>query len=183
MIFEFDIYRLRKPISEDAEGFIEITKDKEAMKYYGEVGAFFENISDAQKQVDWCNNQFDANAGRWIIYEKGRDEYIGDIGFNDFVEKHKRVELGYRLLREYWGKGIITNFIHLLLDWGFTELGYNRVEALVDKRNEGSKVVLLRNNFQFEGVLREYEFEHGKYIDLEMYSILGKDFINKRQTS
>jgi ribosomal-protein-alanine N-acetyltransferase len=54
---------------------------------------------------------------------------------------------------------------------------------LVDKRNEGSKVVLLRNNFQFEGVLREYEFEHGKYIDLEMYSILGKDFINKRQTS
>jgi len=68
-------------------------------------------------------------------------------------------------------------FYPLTLNWGFTELGYNRIEALVDTRNEGSKIVLLRNQFQHEGTLREYECEHGQFVDLEMYAILRKDYL------
>ena len=60
-------------------------------------------------------------------------------------EKHKKAEIGYKLCRNFWGEGIITNFIGLLLDWGFTELGYNRIEALVENENKGSKIVLLKN--------------------------------------
>jgi ribosomal-protein-alanine N-acetyltransferase len=178
MHFEFDNYILRQPRSEDAQGFFEISQDKEAMKYYGVSGASFANVADAQGQVEWCISQFSKNAGRWIITEKNQDQYIGDIGFYDYIDSHKRVELGYRLSRKYWGKGIVTNFIKLLVPWGISDLGYNRIEAMVDARNIGSKIVLKKNKFQFEGTLRDYEFEHGHFVDLEMYSMLKRDFLH-----
>ncbi|MHC1609358.1 MAG: GNAT family N-acetyltransferase [Candidatus Methanofastidiosia archaeon] len=131
---------------------------------------------DAKKQVDWCIKQFTENAGRWIITEKNNDCYIGDIGFFDFIKEHNRAELGYILCKKYWGKGIITNFIKQLLKWDFNELKYNRIEAIVDVRNESSKIVLIRNQFQKEGILRDYEFEYAHYVDLEMYSILKRDY-------
>jgi ribosomal-protein-alanine N-acetyltransferase len=174
--FEFEHYRLRKPKPEDAEGFLTISQDEEVMEFYGGSG-LITTIEDAHRQVEWCIQQFAENAGRWNITEKEQDVYIGDVGFTDFVKQHNRVELGYRLCRPYWGRGIITNFIRQLLPWGFEELGYNRIEALVDPRNAGSRIVLLRNGFQCEGTLRDYEFEHGRFVDLEMYSLLRKDYI------
>lgn len=176
MTFEFEHYVLRKPRDDDAQGFFDIAQDPEAMQFYGEVGAGFTTLEEAHQQVVWCQQQFAAHAGKWIITEKGQDTYIGDIGFSDFVERHNRVELGYRLCRAYWGQGIITNFIRVLVHWGFTELGYNRIEALVDTRNAGSKIVLLNNHFQLEGTLREYEFEHGHFVDLEMYALLRSEY-------
>jgi len=176
MNFEYKNYKLRKPKIDDAEGFYRISHDKEVMKYYGTIGAFCANINDAKRQVDWSIKQFAENAGRWIITEKSNGCYIGDIGFFNFVKEHNRVELGYRLCKKYRGKGIITSFIKQLLKWGFTELKYNRIEAMVDVKNEGSKIVLIRNQFQKEGILRDYEFEYGHYVDLEMYSILKRDY-------
>lgn len=177
MNFEFDKYKLRKPKVSDVQDFINITNDKEVMKYYGSRGSFIKTINEAKKEIDWGIKQFSKNAGKWIITEKNKDQYIGDIGFFDFIENHKRVELGYKLYKEYWGKGIITNFVKILVNWGFAELGYNRIQALVDSRNEGSKIVLIRNQFKLEGTLREYEFEHGLFVDLEMYSLLKKNYL------
>lgn len=177
MNFEFDKYRLRKPEIKDAQRLINITNDKEAMKYYGISGSFIKTIDDAIKEIYWGIKQFTKNAGKWIITEKNNDVYIGDIGFFDFNEIHKRVELGYKLCREYWGKGIITNFIKILVRWGFEELGYNRIQALVDVRNEGSKIVLIKNQFKLEGILKDYEFEYDEFVDLEMYSLLRKDYL------
>jgi ribosomal-protein-alanine N-acetyltransferase len=176
MTFEFEQYRLRKPKPEDAMGFFTISQDKEVMEFYG-APRLITTLEDAHRQVEWCLGEFGRNAGRWIITEKERDVYIGDVGFSDFVEPHNRIELGYRLCRAYWGRGIITNFIRQLVEWGFRDLGYNRIEAMVDPRNEGSRIVLLRNGFQCEGTLRDYEFEHGHFVDLEMYSLLRKDYI------
>lgn len=176
MIFEYENYVLRKPRMGDAEGFLNISQDQEVMRYYGTIGAFFANLEEARQQVEWCQRLFSENAGRWIITEKSQDAYIGDIGFSGFIPEHRRAEIGYRLCRPYWGKGIIKNFLRLLISWGFSELGYNRIEALVDTRNIPSKTVLLRNHFQHEGTLREYECEGGHFVDLEMYSLLSKDY-------
>ncbi|MBN1620035.1 GNAT family N-acetyltransferase [candidate division WOR-3 bacterium] len=176
ILFYYKIFSLRKPKSEDAGGFIDICADKEVMRYYGCEGAFINTFEDANKQIDWCNKQFENNAGKWIIVEQEKDTYIGDIGFFNFVEEHRRVELGYRLKKEYWGKGIISNFIAQLVKYGFTKKNYNRIEATVDERNFGSKRVLLKNGFKLEGILREFEFEFNEFVNLEVYSILKREF-------
>ncbi len=174
--FEYGDYRLRKPIAEDAAGFIAICADPEVMRYYGSSGAFIKTIEDAEKEIAWGLGQFEKNAGRWIVVEKAEDAYIGDIGFFNFQEPHNRVEIGYRLKREYWGRGIVGGFLRQLVRFGFTEKKYNRIEATVDARNDRSKKVLLKNGFRLEGTFREYECENGEFVDIEMYAILKKDY-------
>ncbi|WP_170311585.1 GNAT family N-acetyltransferase [Vallitalea okinawensis] len=178
MDFEYKNYKLRKATKEDANGFVEISNDWNVMRYYGDSGAT-KDLIQAEKQVEWCNELFNNNCGRWIIVDKEINEYIGDIGFFDYETAHRKVEIGFRLMKEFWGRGIVSSFIQQLLNYGFKELNYNRVQAYVDARNEGSKRVLLKNGFTCEGILREFEYEYGGFIDLEMYSILDREFKNE----
>ena len=179
-VFEYNYFRLRHAEEKDISGFIKISADWDVMRYYGEGGGVCKTLDDAEKQIDWCRRSFQENAGRWIITEKDKDEYIGDIGFSEFVKQHKRADIGYRLMKQYWGRGIVSSFLGQLVEWGFSDLGYNRIEAQVDVRNIGSKRVLQKCGFTTEGVLREYEFEHGGYVDLEICSVLRKDYLLQR---
>lgn len=179
MQFKVDSIVLRKAREEDAYGFLDICSDKDAMKYYGVSGADIDTYERALKQVEWSNEIFQNNCGRWIITIDGIDKYIGDIGFHNYQEEHRKVEIGYRLMRAYWGQGIMSKCMQVLLNYGFTELGYNRVEAYVDTRNEASISLLCRNGFQYEGTLRECEYEYGSYVDLAVYSILKREFIKE----
>jgi [ribosomal protein S5]-alanine N-acetyltransferase len=176
MEFKIGSIILRKPKIGDVDGFIDICSEKETMKYYGIAGAFIDTKEKAIEQINWCNSLFENNGGRWIITEENYDKYVGDIGFHNFQKVHNKVEIGYRLKQKYWGKGLIASCIKELLKYGFGNLEYNRIEALVDSRNEGSKRVLLKNNFKFEGTLRDYEYEHNNYINMDIFSILKQEY-------
>jgi ribosomal-protein-alanine N-acetyltransferase len=147
------------------------------MKYYGIAGASIKTREEAMGQINWCNSLFDSNSGRWIITEVDKDEYIGDIGFNNYSPEHHKAEIGYRLMKEYWNRGIITECIRTLVKYGFEKLNYNRIEALLDTRNRGCRRVLEKNQFVYEGTLRQYEFEHGEYIDMEIWSLLKNEYV------
>ena len=175
-MFAYGDYILREPIDEDAEGFYHISHDEAVNRYYGSAGTDFSDMDEARRQVEWCRAQFQRDAGRFVIAAKATNEYVGDIGFSEYVKAHRRVEIGYRLIRDHWGRGIVTHFIGKLVAWGFDTLPYNRIEALVDVRNDPSKKVLVKNGFALEGVLRQYEYEHGGYVDLAMYSILRNEY-------
>lgn len=177
MEFKIDSIILRKANPTDTNGFIEICSQKETMRYYGTGGSGIDTEEKALSQIEWCNSLFNQNAGRWIITEEHDDKYIGDIGFHNSQEEHHKAEIGFRLKQEFWGRGIMGTCIREVLNYGFTELKYNRIEALVDTRNENSKKVLLKNNFVYEGTLREFEYENDEYVSLEVYSILKSDFI------
>ena len=149
MNFEYKNYLLRKPKIDDAKGFVAISSDPEVMKYYGDGSGNCKNLDEGKKQVEWAHKEFEKNAGRFIITQKDNDNYIGDIGFHGFIKTHNRAELGYRLMAKYWRQGIVSNFIGQLLIWAFETLNYNRIESVVDVRNDGSKHVLLKNKFQW----------------------------------
>jgi len=167
---------LRKPKDDDVHGFIRICSDRDAMRYYGIPGSDIKTPEAAQEQIDWCNSQFEKNAGRWIITEKESDEYVGDIGFFNFDATSSKAEIGFRLVREYWNRGIVSKAVSQLLNIGFRVLNYNRIEAFVDSRNEGSRRVLMKNGFVHEGRLRQSEFENNEYIDIDVFSILREEY-------
>ena len=50
------------------------------------------------------------------------------------------------------------------------------MQALIDPRNEASKRVAVKHGFQYEGTFRDYEYEHGGFIDLDMYSLLKREY-------
>lgn len=63
-----------------------------------------------------------------------------------------------------------------VLAFGFRDIGVNRVEAKIDPENIASERLLLRLGFQKEGVMRQQEFEKGRYVDIAMYSLLRNEY-------
>ncbi|TFH14025.1 N-acetyltransferase [Candidatus Bathyarchaeota archaeon] len=165
---------LRGPMDKDLQNIYDIHVDPEVMRYYGVLP--YDSLEKARKHLDWLTMLHKDNKGlRWIITLKGIDNYIGDVGFYDYEEKHKRAEIGYILGRDHWGKGIMSEAVEAALRYGFNELGLNRVQALIDPRNQASKRVAEKQGFQYEGTFRDYEREYGEFIDLEMHSLLARD--------
>ncbi|XP_058086417.1 uncharacterized protein LOC131233647 [Magnolia sinica] len=87
-----------------------------------------------------------------------------------------RGELGYVLASKYWGQGIATRAVKMVIDSIFVEWPHlERLEALVDVENPGSQRVLEKAGFLREGVLRKYVIRKGKTRDVVMYSFLSTD--------
>ena len=63
-------------------------------------------------------------------------------------------ELGYWIGEPYWGRGIATQAIELITDYGFKELKLERIYAGVFDFNKASRKVLEKNGYQLEGILR-----------------------------
>ncbi|QDS34071.1 GNAT family N-acetyltransferase [Brevibacillus brevis] len=175
IIIENLFIRLRSASMQDANELFAVSTDEDVMKYYGIEP--YKNIKEAEDEIKWFLSLTEEGQGvRWVIADLTTNQYVGDIGLFHYHSRHNRVEIGFKLKKEYWNKGIMTACINKALDYGFLNQNYNRIEALVDTRNLGCKRTLQKCGFLFEGVLRDYEFEREGYVDLEMYSILRNDY-------
>ncbi|KAG8370224.1 hypothetical protein BUALT_Bualt14G0094800 [Buddleja alternifolia] len=87
-----------------------------------------------------------------------------------------RGEIGCALGYKYWGKGIVTMAVKIVISIIFDEMPeLKRIEALVYVENKGSQRVLEKVGFQREFVLRKYVHLKGKFLDIVMYSVLSSD--------
>ena len=109
---------------------------------------------------------------RVIIELNSTTESIGTIGFYNYITDYRRVEMGYDLLKEYWGQGYMSEAVQAIIKYGFEELGLVRIEATVDPENIRSIKVLERNGFKHEGTLRKRYYYSGKWRDELFYGLL-----------
>jgi len=107
------------------------------------------------------------------------DELIGGIGTHRIDWLNRRVEIGYWIASRFQGRGIVTAACRVLIDHAFGEWKLNRVEIHCASGNEKSCAIPKRLGFQFEGVLREAQLLNGEYLDIEVYSMLFRDW-NRR---
>jgi RimJ/RimL family protein N-acetyltransferase len=84
--------------------------------------------------------------------------------------------VGYTLAFDAWGKGYMNEALTALLEFGFSQLGLNRVEADIDPRNMASARSLERLGFQKEGHLRERWIVAGEVSDTGLYGLLLSDW-------
>ncbi|XVF63084.1 hypothetical protein PTKIN_Ptkin09bG0060600 [Pterospermum kingtungense] len=89
-----------------------------------------------------------------------------------------RAHLGYAVSAEYWGQGIATAALKMVVSNVFKEFpDLVRLEALVEVENLGSQKVLEKVGFLKEGLLRKYGFCKGEIRDMFLYSFLSTDSI------
>ncbi|KAM7462815.1 hypothetical protein LguiA_030936 [Lonicera macranthoides] len=87
-----------------------------------------------------------------------------------------RAEIGYVVASDYWGKGIATKAVKMVVNEIFGEFpNLERIEGTVDVENGASKKVLEKCGFKMEGILRKYLIHKGKTIDMFMFSLLNTD--------
>ena len=104
----------------------------------------------------------------WAITLRGEDLYIGECTINRVVDGYLG-ELGYLLLREYWGRGYASEAARAVLDYAADRLRLGRMYALIDAANAHSIRLAERLGFERVAFLPEANFG-GRVADMVYYS-------------
>jgi RimJ/RimL family protein N-acetyltransferase len=120
----------------------------------------------------------DRRAGRELglaVVDAGSDAVLGGCGLSRFDWPELKCEIGYWVTREHRGRAVGTRAVRLLSRWALGPLGIERVELLVDPRNEPSNRLAASAGFSREGLMRAYRRRPEGRWDLVMYSLLADD--------
>ena len=103
-------------------------------------------------------------------------EFAGTIGTHKIDWPNRRVEIGYWIASSFQGQGIVTGACRALTDHSFKEWNLNRVEIHCATGNEKSCAVAKRLGFRLEGVLRDGQLLNGRYVDINVYGMLAREW-------
>jgi len=84
----------------------------------------------------------------WAITLKGSDVLIGTICLWNIVEAQELAEIGYELHPDFHNKGLMTEAVSAVTEWGMRTIGLKTIVALLNEENVQSVRVLLKNNFK-----------------------------------
>lgn len=167
---------LREILPEDAAAIYAIFSDPKVTEYYDLVT--YTNIAQADDLIDFFDESFELErAIRWGITRKEDDVVIGTCGYV-WLRQH-RGEIGYELASRYWRQGIMAEALEAILEFGFDELGLNRVEALAMVENAASSALLRALGFSEEGVLRQHDYFKGRFHDMRLFALLKEEFFGE----
>ncbi len=176
MITELHTERLhlRKMKVSDSSSLFKIWSDPAVTKFMN-VNCFT-NENQAKAMINLLDNLYqEGKAIRFSIIKTDSNEIIGSCGYNSLDFENAKAEIGYDIAKSFWGKGYASEAIRSLLDYAFSSLNLNRIEAKVEPGNVNSIKLLHKLDFTFVGSLRQCERVDGKFKDLSIYSRLISD--------
>jgi ribosomal-protein-alanine N-acetyltransferase len=165
---------LRQVNVNDAEALLALRSNDEVMKYIPRP--YLKNKEDALELIAMFDDKIEYGIGiNWgIAFLDKPEEIIGIIGHYRMKPEHYRTEVGYMLFPKYNGRGIVSEALQKVVDYGFNDMKLHSIEAILDPENKGSERVLLKNGFVKEGHLLENEYYEGRFLDSMIYSKLNK---------
>lgn len=122
----------------DEEGMYQLNRDEEVLRYTGDNS--FESVEEAREflvdYIEYCKKGF----GRFAVIHQDTSEFMGFCGLRR--QEYGVVDLGFRLMKKYWGRGYATEASLASLDYGFNDLGLDQIIGRVARANEASIKVL-----------------------------------------
>ena len=168
--------RLRPLQAADAPAVYAMYADPVTMRYWSTPP--WTEARQADELI--ARNQVAMAAGDFLclgLALTGDDRLIGVCTLFAFHLPSRRCEIGYMLQRDCWGQGLMHEAMSTLLNFGFSALDLNRVEADIDPRNSGSRRTLQRLGFIEEGRLRQRWIVDGEVSDSALYGLLRSDWL------
>ena len=112
---------------------------------------------------------------RWSVIKKDGDDVIGGLKLS-LNQRFNSAEIGYWVGKKYWGHGYASEAAPAVLNYGFSELKLNRIEAFSMVINKASSKILLNLGMRKEGLHRQLIRRWDNYIDVESFAILLSDW-------
>jgi RimJ/RimL family protein N-acetyltransferase len=110
------------------------------------------------------------------VAEREPDRIIGHATLFKWDGEQRRIEIGYSIRRDLWGRGLGAEAAALLIDFAFERLGVRRIEADTDPRNLASMRVLEKLGFVREGYARERWEIDGEIQDAVCFGLLRREW-------
>jgi [ribosomal protein S5]-alanine N-acetyltransferase len=147
---------LRRLTSDDAEDFYALNLDLEVLKYTGDFP--FESVEASKDFLSKYDQYEKYGVGRLAVIVKSTSKFIGWCGIKYNPDKDE-YDIGFRFFKDYWNKGFATETAKRCLDFGFNELGINRIVGRAMKDNLTSIKVLEKIGMRFKGTFDFDGFE------------------------
>lgn len=167
---------LREFQKNDRDGIFELDSNPEVHKYLGNKP--ITTYKQAEDNIAFIQEQYkERGIGRFACIEKASGNFIGWSGLklnqgeketlNGFTNF---IDIGYRLIPRFWGKGYASESAFACLDYGFKQMNYDIIYGAAETGNIGSNKILQKiglryvNDFVFEGhEAKWYELKKSDY--------------------
>lgn len=115
----------------------------------------------------------------FLMMDKATQKIIGRCGLHNWNTDHQRAEIGYVMIEEgFKQKGLMSEAVVSVIDFGFRKLNLHRIEALVGKDNLASLKIIKKNGFVKEGLMREHYKTQNGFEDSMVFSLLQSEYKN-----
>jgi len=112
----------------------------------------------------------------WVITEKGNNNLIGSVCLWNFDIENEIVEIGYELLSEFQGKGIMSEAIKKIIEYTFQKTKAKTITAFPSSDNINSVSILKKLNFELED--KKYNNTHENIKNLVTYTLRNSPINN-----
>lgn len=164
------------------------TDDEDMLKYW---------ISDPEIQLLYCEPVYDTKQKvkelldkyissyekndyyRWAVILKETNECIGQIAYFLVDSKNHFAEIEYCIGSLFQRKGFATEAAKAVIQYGFNKINLHKVQICHKPTNLRSRKVIEKCGLVYEGTLRHFFYQDGKYTDRLYYSILKDEFMSK----
>ena len=137
----------------------------------------YQSIDSAYTILDiWIKEYEKPDFYQWMIELKEIAEPIGSISVVRHRDDIAEAEIGYCIGQSWWHKGIMTEALTAVMQFLFTEVGMNRIEAKHDINNPHSGGVMQKCGMKYEGTSRASDRNNQGICDMVHYAILRSDF-------
>ncbi|RDV04274.1 GNAT family N-acetyltransferase [Undibacter mobilis] len=143
-VLETERLVMRAPRLADAKAVSMLAADRRIAENTARIPHPY-RLTDAENFIATANKP-----GGECVYLITRDKSV--VGACSIAQQDGAAEIGYWLGIEHWGKGYATEAVHALVDYAFTDLGYDALHAGARVTNPASRRVLEKCGFQWTGV-------------------------------
>ncbi|MBS1796307.1 MAG: GNAT family N-acetyltransferase [Acidobacteria bacterium] len=156
-MFETERLLIRKFTYGDLPKLIELRADEEVIRFLG--GRRLQNPEMIEKRLRYyldCYAKF--GYGMCAMHWKPTGELIGWSGLQP-LEESGETEVGYGMIKEFWGRGIGYECARAWLDYAFTKTATERIVAVAAPENTGSWRIMEKCGMRYEKTAEHYGFE------------------------
>lgn len=163
------LVNLREILINDAQDITHLLMNYNVSKHLWEIPNPY-SIDDALEFIKCANSDFNtlkalhfAIESKIIPRSRNNLKFVGTISVKNIDLVNKKADLGYWIGEQYWGRGIATECLKLIIDYAFSaELGLKQLCAYVFPENKASIRVLEKNGMNKIGEVNEYHKLSGR---------------------
>ncbi|MET7960707.1 GNAT family N-acetyltransferase [Micromonospora zamorensis] len=141
--------RFRRLTMADVDALVDLDSDPEVMRFLsGGVATPLATVRDEQLPRLLAQYGRHPGLGRWAALDRGTGDFLGWFALDPSADGAE-AELGYRLRRSTWGRGLATEGSRALVRYAFDAVGVQRVWAETMTVNERSRRVMAKAGLRY----------------------------------
>lgn len=160
----------------DFSFFCALETDEFALRYEADTAPSEDALAKKFQDMLAWTDEADRPKYAFLVERKEDKAPLGKVLIWQIDRTIAEWEMGWVMLKEHAGQGYASEAARALVEYGFTELGANRICANCNDANLASERVMQKIGMKKEGLLRQTRKLRGQWYGSCIYSILKSEY-------